>query len=73
MPVVTRYRDHRRILNTDYCLLNASPETGLADFARVAREEHCSDGYIQRANREAGLVDYEVRNGAGRQHLSAQN
>jgi len=73
--VVIRFkeRDTRRVVQTDYYLSNASPETSKAEFARVAkaavlprggRIEEC----IQRAKSEAGLADYEVRNWKGWHH-----
>jgi SRSO17 transposase len=68
--VVIRYRDrdNRRVLKTDYYLSNASPETELAEFARVAKAEHRIEECIQRAKSEAGLADYEVRNWKGWHH-----
>ena len=55
-------RDNRRILQTDYYLSNASPDTDVAEFARAAKAEHRIEECIQRAKSEAGLADYEVRN-----------
>jgi SRSO17 transposase len=68
--VVIRYRDRddRRVIKTDYYLSNASPETPLAEFARVAKAEHRIEECIQRAKSEAGLADYEVRNWKGWHH-----
>jgi SRSO17 transposase len=68
--VVIRYRDrdNRRILQTDYYLSNASPDTELTEFARVAKAEHRIEECIQRAKSEAGLADYEVRNWKGWHH-----
>jgi SRSO17 transposase len=68
--VVIRYRDrdNRRILQTDYHLSNANPDTGKAEFARVAKAEHRIEECIQRAKSEAGLGDYEVRNWKGWHH-----
>jgi len=68
--VVIRYRDrdNRRIVKTDYYLSNASPETELAEFARVAKAEHRIEECLRRAKSEAGLADYEVRNWKGWQH-----
>ena len=70
MLVVIRYqdRDHMRVVKTDYYLSNASPETTLAEFARVAKAEHRIEECIQRAKSEAGLADYEVRNWRGWHH-----
>jgi SRSO17 transposase len=70
MLVVIRYRDRddRRVIKTDYYLSNASAETLLAEFARVAKAEHRIEECIQRAKSEAGLADYEVRNWKGWHH-----
>lgn len=68
--VVIRFwdRDNRRVLQTDYYLSNASADTELAEFARVAKAEHRVEECIQRAKSEAGLADYEVRNWKGWHH-----
>jgi SRSO17 transposase len=68
--VVIRYRDRddRRVIKTDYYLSNASPQTPLAEFARVAKAEHRIEECLQRAKSEAGLADYEVRNWKGWHH-----
>jgi SRSO17 transposase len=68
--VVIRFRDrdNHRVLKTDYYLSNASAETELAEFARVAKAEHRIEECIQRAKSEAGLADYEVRNWKGWHH-----
>jgi SRSO17 transposase len=68
--VVIRYRDrdNLRILQTDYYLSNASPDTEVAEFARAAKAEHRIEECIQRAKSEAGLADYEVRNWRGWYH-----
>ena len=68
--VVIRYkdRDDQSVVKTDYYLSNASFETALAEFARVAKAEHRIEECIQRAKSEAGLADYEVRNWKGWQH-----
>jgi len=63
-----RERDTRRVVQTDYYLSNASPETNHAEFARVAKAEHRIEECIQRAKSEAGLADYEVRNWKGWHH-----
>lgn len=70
MLVVIRYRDrdNRRVVKTDYYLSNGSPDTYLAEFARVAKAEHRIEECIQRAKSEAGLADYEVRNWTGWHH-----
>jgi len=68
--VVIRYRDRDdgQVIKTDYYLSNASPQTQLAEFARVAKAEHRIEECIQRAKSEAGLADYEVRNWKGWHH-----
>ncbi len=68
--VVIRYkdRDDQSVVQTDYYLSNASVETPLAEFARVAKAEHRIEECIQRAKSEAGLADYEVRNWKGWHH-----
>jgi SRSO17 transposase len=68
--VVIRYhdRDERRVIKTDYYLSDASPQTCLTEFARVAKAEHRIEESIQRAKSEAGLSDYEVRNWNGWHH-----
>jgi SRSO17 transposase len=68
--VVIRYkdRDDQSVLKTDYYLSNASADTELPEFARVAKAEHRIEECIQRAKSEAGLADYEVRNWKGWHH-----
>jgi SRSO17 transposase len=68
--VVIRYRDrdNGNVVKTDYYLSNATADTALAEFARVAKAEHRIEECIQRAKSEAGLADYEVRNWNGWHH-----
>ena len=68
--VAIRYkdRDQRSVVKTDYYLSNASAETPLPEFARVAKAEHRIEECIQRCKSEAGLADYEVRNWVGWRH-----
>ena len=68
--IVIRYtdRDDQRVVKTDYYLSNASPDTSLAEFARVAKAEHRIEECLQRSKSEAGLGDYEVRNWLGWHH-----
>lgn len=68
--VVIRYkdRDDQSVVKTDYYLSNASVETELAEFTRVAKAEHRIEECIQRAKSEAGLADYEVRTWTGWHH-----
>ena len=49
----------------DYYLSNASAETPLAEFARVAKAEHRVEECLERAKGEAGLAQYQVRNWNG--------
>lgn len=64
----SRDRENDRVLQTDYYLSNAPPETELGEFARVAKAEHRIEECLQRAKSEAGLADYEVRNWKGWHH-----
>ena len=67
--VVIRYRDRdRAVVKTDYYLSNADRQTPLTEFCRVAKAEHRIEECLQRAKGEAGLADYEVRNGIGWHH-----
>ena len=68
--VVIRYRDrdNDKVTKTDYYLSNASAETELSEFARVAKAEHRIEECIQRGKSEVGLADYEVRNWKGWHH-----
>ena len=70
MLVVIRYkdRDDQRVVKTDYYFSNASVETPLLEFARVAKAEHRIEECLQRCKSEAGLGDYEVRNWVGWHH-----
>ena len=64
----SRDRDQEQVVQVDYYLSNAAPETPLWEFARVANAAHRIEECIQRSKSEAGLADYEVRNWAGWQH-----
>jgi len=68
--VVIRFRDrdNRQVLQTDYYVSNASADTEVAEFARVAKAEHRVEECIGRAKSEAGLAAYEVRNWKGWHH-----
>lgn len=68
--VAIRYkdRDDRHVVKMDYYLSNASDDTKLAEFTRVAKAEHRIEECIQRAKGEAGLADYEVRTWKGWHH-----
>jgi len=67
--VVLRSRDRdQRVLQTDFYLSNAPPDTSETEFARVAKAHHRIEECLQRAKSEAGLADYEVRNWKGWHH-----
>ncbi len=68
--VVIRYKDcdNQNVVKTDYYLSNASPDTQISEFARVAKAEHRIEECLQRAKSEAGLADYQVRNWKGWHH-----
>jgi len=66
--VVIRRFDEERKVKTDYHLSNASPETPLAEFARVANAEHRIEECIKRGKSEAGMAHYQVRNWLGWHH-----
>lgn len=67
--VVIRYLDRdRNVVKVDYYLSNGTPETPLAEFARVAKAEHRIEECLERSKSEAGLADYEVRNWIGWHH-----
>ena len=64
---VIRYRDRDQdqVVQVDYSLSNAVPETPLGELARVAKAEHRIEAGLQRSKSEAGLADYEVRHWTG--------
>jgi len=68
--VVRRYRDRdqQEVVQVDYYLSNAVPETPLGECARVAKAAHRMEECLQRSKSEAGLADYEGRHGRGWQH-----
>jgi SRSO17 transposase len=68
--VIVRYRDrdNTKVIKTDYYLSNASADTSLEQFTRVAKAEHRIEECIRRGKSEAGLADYEVRNWKGWHH-----
>jgi len=70
MVVVSRYRerDSAKVVQVDFSLSNAEPETPLGAFARVAKAEHRLEECLQRSKSEAGLADYEVRHWTGWHH-----
>ena len=67
--VVIRYLDRdRNVVKADYYFSNGTPQTPLAEFARVAKAEHRIEECLERSKSEAGLADYEVRNWIGWHH-----
>ena len=66
--VVIRRTSEDGTVEHDYYLSNASPETPLQEFARVAKAAHRIEQCFQRSKSEAGLADYEVRNWKGWHH-----
>lgn len=69
--VAMRYKEESGDIKHDYYLSNASVNTPLKEFARVAKEEHRIEESIKRAKSEAGLADYQVRNWLGWHHHQA--
>ena len=65
MLVVLREMQDDGTMKHDYYLSNASAETPLAEFARVAKAEHRIEECLERAKGEAGLAQYQVRNWNG--------
>ena len=63
--VILREKQEDGTTKHDYYLSNASAETPLAEFARVAKAEHRIEECLQRAKGEAGLAQYQVRNWNG--------
>lgn len=68
--VVIRYkdRDDQQVVQTDDDLSNATAQTPLPEFARVAQAEHRIEECLRRAKSETGLADHEVRNWIGWRH-----
>ena len=65
--VVLRYRDRdqAQVVQVEYSLSNAAPETPLGECARVVKADHRIEACLQRSKSEAGLADYEGRNWTG--------
>lgn len=59
MLVVLRYRDRdqHEVVQVDYDLANAAPETPVWEFARVANAEHRIAACLQSRKSAAGLAD----------------
>jgi len=69
--VVFRERQQDGTIKHDYYLSNATFETPLDEFARVAKSEHRIEESLERAKGEAGLAQYQVRNWIGWHHHQA--
>jgi SRSO17 transposase len=63
--VILREMQDDGTMKHDYYLSNASAETPMAEFARVAKAEHRIEECLERAKGEAGLAQYQVRNWNG--------
>jgi len=61
----SRDRDQQEVVQVDYSLSNATPETPVWECARVAKAEHRIEECIQRSTSAAGLADDEVRHWTG--------
>jgi len=66
--VVVREAQNDGTMKHDYYLSNASLETPLDEFARVAKAEQRIEECLERAKSEAGLAQYQVRNWVGWHH-----
>jgi SRSO17 transposase len=66
--VVIREPQSDGSMKHDYYLSNASHDTPLTEFARVAKAAHRIEECFRRAKSEAGLADYEVRTWRGWHH-----
>ena len=66
--VVIRWADEEGRVKHDYHLSNASAETPLKEFARVANVAHRIEQCIKRGKSEAGMADYQVRTWLGWHH-----
>ena len=60
-----RDRDQDAVVQVDYDLANAVPETPLEELARVAKAAHRIEACLQRSKSEAGLAEYEGRHWTG--------
>jgi len=66
--VVLRELQNDGTMKHDYYLSNASHETPLREFGRVAKAEHRIEECLERAKSDAGLAQYQVRNWMGWHH-----
>ncbi len=65
---LTRERQANGTFKHDYYMSNADPKVPLEEFARVAKAAHRIEECLERAKGEAGLGDYQVRNGMAWHH-----
>jgi SRSO17 transposase len=68
MLVIVRSLGEVGVTKYDFYLSNASPDTPLKEFARVALTAHRVEEAIKRSKSQAGLSHYEVRNWRGWHH-----
>jgi SRSO17 transposase len=66
--VILRELQNDGTMKHDYYLSNATFETPLAEFGRVAKAEHRIEECLERAKSDAGLAQYQVRNWVGWHH-----
>ena len=65
MVIRSRDRDNQQVVQGEYSLSNAAPETPLEACARVAKAAHRIEACLQRSTSEAGLADDEGRHWTG--------
>lgn len=65
---ITRELQSDGTLKHDYYFSNASADTLVTEFSRVAKAEHRIEQCFQRGKTDAGLGDYQVRNWVGWHH-----
>ena len=66
--VVVREEQSDGTMKHDYYLSNATFDTPLAEFARVAKAEHRIEECLERAKSDAAMAQYQVRNWLGWHH-----
>ena len=69
--VIIRCLDEEGVTKHDFYLSNASFDTPVKEFARVALAAHRVEESIKRSKSQAGLSHYEVRNWRGWHHHQA--
>jgi SRSO17 transposase len=60
-----RDRDNQQVVQVDFSLSNAAPETALGALARVAKAAHRLEAGLPRSKSDAGLADDAVRHWTG--------